>query len=361
MQWNRPPRATIRLLTQASERLASYLPPDWRVDPVRRAGDPDKLRIVSPTGEVIDLAAWAQKEWTPRFARDLADPEMPALAVGRWLSPRTREVLGTRGIGFVDLTGNADLVLSSPTVVIRAEGAQRDPQPKPTEAPSLRGPRAWALLRTIAEVEPPFGVRELASATGLDAGYISRILGVLEEEVFIAREPRGPVIEVEWEGLLRRHASIYSLLDSNVSTSWVAAGGPDGFLDDIADVKRGRRAVTGSFGAARLAPVAAPTVTVVYTSDPDRLARVGRLLPADRGANVILLEPYDGIVFERTWRADGVHYASVAQLAIDCLTGMGRMPSEGEALLDWMRKNLGLWRATSLEDTASPLAHEDRV
>lgn len=118
----------------------------------RRSGEPDKLRLISPTGDVIDLAAWAQKEWTPRFARDLVDPEIPALAVGRWLSPRTREVLRTRGIGFVDL------VLTSPTMVIRAEGAQRDPQPKPPETPTVRGPRAWTLLRTVAEVEPSTGV-----------------------------------------------------------------------------------------------------------------------------------------------------------------------------------------------------------
>ena len=31
-------------------------------------------------------------------------------------------------------------------------------------------------------------------------------------------------------------------------------------------------------------------------------------------------------------------FAAVCQVAIDCLTGFGRMPQEGEALLDWMRK-----------------------
>jgi len=357
MEWNKPPRATTRLLEQGAARLAAYLPPTWKVSTARRQGEPDKLLLRSPVGDVIELAAWAQPEWTPRFAADLAEPPLPGIAVGRWLSPRTREVLRGRGVGFVDLTGNADLVLDSPTILIRSEaGAQRDPRPKPAAAPSLRGPRAWALLRTLAEVDPPYGVRDLAAGTGLDAGYVSRVLGVLEDEALINREPRGPVDSVEWEPLLRKVTQSYSLLDANASTSWVAAGGPDGFLDDIADVKRGRWAVTGSFGAAGLAPVAAPAIAVVYASDPERLARVGRLLPADRGANVILLEPYDEVVFERMWSADGLPFVSVAQLALDCLTGMGRMPSEGEALLRWMQTNPSRWRAPSLDAVTSPVA-----
>jgi len=357
VQWNKPPRATSRLLEQAADRLADNLPPTWQVSAARRQGEPDKLALRSPAGELVELVAWAQPEWTPKFAADIPGPPGPAVAVGRWLSPRTREILRDRGIGYVDLTGNTYLALDAPTIVVRSDaGAQRDPRPKPATVPTLRGPRAWALLRTLAEVDPPYGVRELAEAMGVDAGYVSRVLRVLEDEALISRVPRGPVESVEWEPLLRRVVASYSLLDANTSSSWVAAGGPDGFLSDIADVKRGRWAVTGSFGAARLAPVAAPAIAVVYASDPDRLARVGRLLPADRGANVILLEPYDEVVFERTWSADGLPYVSVAQLAIDCLTGMGRMPSEADALLRWMRTKPERWRAVSLDAAASPVA-----
>lgn len=355
MRWSHPPRASKRLIAQATERLRPLLPSGWQVN-VRRSSGGDRLRLVSPTGETTELAVWAQKDITPRGADELSDPPMPGVVVARWLSPRTREILRGRRIGAIDLTGNVELALDSPTVLIRTEGAQRDPNPKPTQAPTLRGPGAWALLRTVAEVEPPFGVRELAEATELDPGYVSRILRVLEEEMLISRTPRGPVTDVDWEGVLRRLITTYSLLGASASTTWVAAGGPDGFLDDISEVKRPQWAITGSFGAVRLAPVAAPALAVVFTRDPDPLVRAGRLLPADRGANVILVEPYEPMVFKRTWAADGSPYVSVAQLAVDCLTGPGRMPSEGDALLEWMRSNPKRWRGADLDAVTDPIA-----
>ena len=89
-------------------------------------------------------------------------------------------------------------------------------------------------------------------------------------------------------------------------------------------------------------------MAVIYTEDAERLAKVARLLPAKTGANVVLAEPYDPIVFDRGQDTDGVRSASIAQAAIDCLTGPGRMPAEGEALLTWMRRNEPRWRASSL-------------
>jgi hypothetical protein len=120
-------------------------------------------------------------------------------------------------------------------------------------------------------------------------------------------------------------------------------------LADFAGKRTGRWAITGSIAASRLAPVAAPEVAVIYAEDPDRLALAGRLLPATRGANVVVAEPYDPIVFERTV-SSGVDntYASTAQVALDCLTGNGRMPAEGEAVLAWMRKNERRWRSASI-------------
>jgi hypothetical protein len=41
---------------------------------------------------------------------------------------------------------------------------------------------------------------------------------------------------------------------------------------------------------------------------------------------------------------------------MDCLTGNGRMPSEGEALLTWMMENEPVWRAPALAE-----ALEERV
>ena len=39
-----------------------------------------------------------------------------------------------------------------------------------------------------------------------------------------------------------------------------------------------------------------------------------------------------------------------SQVAADCLTGNGRMPSEGEALVTWMVENQAEWRTPSVKD-----------
>ena len=203
------------------------------------------------------------------------------------------------------------------------------------------------MLRTIAEVTPPYGVQQLADAVRVDAGYVSRVLKVLADELLIERQPRGPITSVDWEGVLRKLATTYSLFGSNDTTTWVASGGPQQLLDDLTARRAGRWAVTGSFATTTIAPVAAPEVAVIYTDDAERVAQAGRLLPATTGANVVLAIPYDDIVFTRTRTAAKVPFVSIAQAAVDALSGSGRMPAEGEALLDWMRRNPTRWQASS--------------
>jgi hypothetical protein len=214
----------------------------------------------------------------------------------------------------------------------------------------------WALLRTLIEVPPPYGVTDLSAGLGLDSGYVSRVLGVLSDELIIERASRGPVTDVDWEAVLRQLVSTYSVFDANTTSSWVAPSGPDAFLGDLAERRAGRWAITGSFASARLAPVAAPELAIVYTEDPERVAKATRLLPATTGANVILAVPYDPIVFTWTSHTRGVTYASVVQVAADDLTGNGRMPAEGEALVSWMRRNEQRWRAASLSELVREVA-----
>lgn len=342
------PQASRRRLDEAVGQLRALVPPAWEISGAPSAKADGTIRFRSPTGAVAEVPVEAKDRFEPRDIQSLPiDGEQPIVA-SRWLSPRARDLLRQRGLSYVDSTGNVDLRIDRVGIFVRADGADRDPRPKPSKGPTLRGPRAWALLRTLAEVEPPYGVRDLSAALDVDAGYVSRVLRTLEDELLIERVPRGPVTTVDWEGVLRRLTSSYALLDSNETTTWVAAGGPEQLLRDLHGKRAGRWVVSGSFGARRLSPIAAPEVAFIYADDVERLAKAGSLLPATRGSNVVLAEPYDLLVYARTWRADDVEYVSPAQLAVDCLTGSGRMPAEGEALLQWMRRNARRWRVSSL-------------
>ena len=63
---------------------------------------------------------------------------------------------------------------------------------------------------------------------------------------------------------------------------------------------------------------------------------------------MVLAVPYDEIVFERTRESARVPFVSTTRTAVDDLTGTGRMPEEGEALVAWLRRNVSRWQATSL-------------
>src|SRR5690606_7069909 len=104
------------------------------------------------------------------------------------------------------------------------------------------------------------------------------------------------------------------------------------------------------------APIAAPALLVLYLKPDgglpyfDEVQSELGLLPADEGPDVVLLWPPNARVVEDTRRADGIELVNLPQLVVDCLGGTGRMPAEGEALIEWMQANTDRWRSSSLAE-----------
>lgn len=103
--------------------------------------------------------------------------------------------------------------------------------------------------------------------------------------------------------------------------------------------------ITGSLAASQRAEFMPPRLAAVFAEDPDALAQTLGLREADAGANLLLLRPYDPVVFERTWTQEGLVFSALSQVAADLLTSPGRGPSEGEELLRWMGEHVDGWRA----------------
>jgi hypothetical protein len=270
----------------------------------------------------------------------------PILIVAPWLSSRTRELLREQDFNYIDQTGNALLRLEHPAVFIETIGSNRNPTPGERGRAQLRGPKAGRLLRRLIDVRPPYTVSELSSTTGLAPGYVSRLIDALDEEALIERMPRGPVEHVDVAGLLRRWARSYDVFKTNALYTYIAPSGWSNVLDKLAgDPSIGSGvAVTGSVAAIRISPVAAPAMLLAYTPEPERLAEKLSLLPADEGADVSFLYPFDPVVWAGTSSEGGLGFVAPAQVAVDCLTGNGRMPAEGEAVLEWMTGNEPQWR-----------------
>ena len=357
------------LIDGALSRLRDILPGSWKAeatsqtmasqDPTKPARVVDALiTITSPQGMATTLIVEAKSTFAPRdverFLSGVAsqlrilNQGYPILVVAPWLSQRSQEVLTAEDINYLDLTGNTRIAINTPPLFVMTNGENKNPAPPPRGVARLKGPKAGRLVRFLLDVSPPYGVSQIAAATQMALGYISRLLESLDEDAIIDRSRRGQVLRVDIPALMRRWTQTYEVFKSNEVSSFVAPQGPIALLNQIAQTPTPQVAVTGSFSATRIAPVAAPALLVLYCDEPKLFVPSTGLLPADTGANVIILKPFDSVVWDRTQTEQNITYVSVSQTTADCLSGNGRMPAEGEALINWMTENEGEWRSPPL-------------
>lgn len=338
--------------------LLERLPKGWALKARREVGvdrgQIDRVFVITSPArdrETIVIEIWRAIE--PRQAAIAAERVMALAAATRggatpvvaasYLAPRVREILVGSGVGYVDTTGNVHLEVVSPGLFISTPGSDRLPWPHESGIQSLRGRGTGRAMRAIIDRVPPFGVRELAVASGASAPTISRVLDFLEREAIVTRAPRGPVLAVDWEAAIRRWARDYGQTTTNTVTMFLEPRGLRAVEKKIAGSKL-IYAASGAFAAQRFNPVAPARFATLYVEDVLQATEQLGLREVDSGANVLLLEPYDPVVFVDTVERDGLRCVAPSQLAVDLLTGPGREPSQGEEMLVWMKANEDVWR-----------------
>lgn len=360
------------LIQTALKLLAARLPPGWTVERVEGeaagTGEGDALfafKTYSGMGMGLaivetrrNFAAADIERLLGGLTRRLREAvgSHPVLLVTDFLSPRTRELLAQEDISYLDLTGNMRLVMQSPPIFVETAGADRRPSTTATKrSAGLAGVKVGRVVRFLAQVVPPYGVNDIEEETGISRGYVSRVLDRFAEEALIRREPRGPVEAVDWPAMLRQRGQSVDLFRANMTRTYVSPNGARAALQTLPRSPHANDVVvTGSFAAVRKAPVAAPSLLVMYLVPGARLPsfedfeRGLGLLPTDEAADVVLLWPSNDRVVEDPWTADGLQFVNLPQLAVDCLGGSGRMPAEGEALLEWMQTSTDDWQYPSL-------------
>jgi hypothetical protein len=349
-----------KLISRAISGLRTRLPSNWRMDveaqPASSVGVLDALlRLCAADGTCGNFILEARNRVEPKDVSTIADQltvygrlgdgeGAEPVVVAPYLSSRTRERLEERGVGYIDLTGNVRVVLDRPALFVHTRGAERDPRREERPARTLKGAKAARIVRALCDFAPPVGVRELADRAGTDPGYVSRVFALLEREDLIQREHRGPVTSVDWHALIRRWTDDYSLFGSNRTGSYLEPRGLNSLLPKLSNPDF-RYAVTGSLGSASIAPLAPARLAVIFVDDIEDAAERLALRQTEAGANIILAEPFDPIVYERDEERDGITYVAPSQNAADLLTSLGRGSNEAEELMEWMASNEGAWRS----------------
>ena len=326
------------VLWQALEGLRRRLPPGWTAE--ERA---DALRLSGPDRRSVDLPIVARKGLVPRDVPALLTrAELPVMVVSSYLGERARELLAQGGASYADATGNVRVVVSSPAIFLEGVGAEQDPERTPRPLQSLRGAAAGRVVRALAELQLPQGVRELAAAAATPLGTVSRVVSFLETEALLTRDDKKRIVAVDAVALLSRWAKDYELTKTNELHKLLE---PRGLPTLWAKLDRlPRYAATGSMAGPGIAPT---RIAMLYVDDPDVAARELELVPAEAGANVWLLRPYDDVVFERTREraiAAGettvsVTTVSAPQAIVDLMSSPGRGPQEAEAMMEKLKES----------------------
>ncbi|MFD9948233.1 hypothetical protein ACFWYW_20185 [Nonomuraea sp. NPDC059023] len=369
MMRNSEPRETeLEHLLYAN--LRSMLPDEWVLKITRGprwasdAGVDATLEIQTPDGTLSHIHVETKRRIEPRdvdrllrkisaydkryFSAETADSAQ--LIAASYVSPRVRELLAAQGAGWFDPTGNLRLQLRKPLIFIDRRGADRNPYPTTDRRlRSLRGPGAARIVRALLDGRGFRGVRDLAAEAQVSAATSSRVLDLLNRDSLLERDKGGAVVTVRKRSLVHRWIQDYGVTTSNHAVPMLNPRGTEQVFQYLLDYP-GRYALTLSAALHAYMPVGRTAVTplmlpALYVDDVVAAQRDLKLHPAPRGANVLLIEPFDEVVYRNPTVHADLRYVSPAQAAADLLTGAGRSPEEGAQLLELLTESDREWAA----------------
>ena len=367
---NVPPASLVSerdVLTEALGQIRTRLPAGWRLDLSEVSGNRRRadglLSLVPPQGAAVTFVVEVKRSLVRRDLPAVLDQlgeQIAALpvarrgvagplpfVVSRYLSPPLQDWLADRGVAYADATGNLRVTLDRPAVFLRDVGATKDPWRGPGRPKgNLTGEPAARVVRALVDYTPPYSVPRVVQLSGASNGPTYRVVDFLNEQALVVRSERGAIDQVRWRELLQRWSQDYGFLRTNSVTTWLAPRGLSALTERLKEVAtKSRYAVTGSLAAQTWAPYAPARTAMIYADDPRWLAEQLDLRPVDSGANVLLAAPAYDVVYDRVSSPDGLQVVAPSQAATDLMTGPGRNPVEGEALLDWMEANVDAWRS----------------
>lgn len=313
------------------------------VDLTVHASDPSGADFVITAGQtfVVDfnlstsaapVAAAARK--VRAAAERVGEGSIPLVAVP-FMGDAGRQACAEVGVGWMDLSGNAHIEAPGLRILIEGRPNRFRTVGRPE---NLFAPKSSRIARQfLLDPERPLTQRELAHATGLDEGFVSRLVARLLTDQYVARDERGALRPTNPNLLLDAWRDAYRFDGHSIRRGHVVSRSGDALLRFTADTLRELGvdyAATGLAGAWVLSPFAGFRLATVFVrSDPSTqvLQRLG-FREEDRGANLWLVVPNDEGVFLGARTSDGIRCAHPAQVYVDLKGQPERAPEAAQHL-----------------------------
>ena len=197
-------------------------------------------------------------------------------------------------MGWFDLSGNAHIVASGLRIHVEGRPNRFKSAGRPA---NVFAPKSARVVRWLLIHADQFLTQQaIARATGMDEGFVSRIVTRLEREDYVERGERSGVRPRDPALLLDAWRERYQFSRHHILRGHVAARSGDALLRLASEVfceEKVEHAVTGLAAAWVFAHFAAFQLTTIYLADDPSSALLNRLgfCEEPRGANLWLAVP----------------------------------------------------------------------
>jgi len=263
----------------------------------------------------IAFAARQVLKWTERM-RGAAVP----LVVVPFMGEVGQRACAEAGVSWLDLSGNAHIVESNLRIHFEGRPNRFRSAGRPADVFAPKSARVvrWLLIHADEFITQ----REVARATSMDEGFVSRIVARLERENFIIRSERSAVRPRDPSLLLDAWRERYDFSRHRIVRGHVAARSGETLLQSAAETLNAEKveyAATGLAAAWTFTHFAGFQLTTIYLTEDPSSALLRRLAFREepRGANVWLVIPKDAGVFQGGLSEEGVRCVHPVQAYLD--------------------------------------------
>jgi hypothetical protein len=292
----------------------------------------------STSSAAIAAAARRLREQATRRSSEV----VPVLAVP-FMGDVGRQVCQATGVNWIDLGGNA--FIAAPGLRVMVEGKpnlfRKRGRPANLFAPKSSRLTRWLLMHP----EESFTQRQIARATGMTEGFVSRIASGLEKQGYVVRDEAG-IRAKDASLMLDAWRESYRFSQHTVHQGHVAARSGDALARTVSDALGEQRidhAATGLAAAWMYTRFAAFRIATIYLPADPSPALFDRLgyRPDPRGANLWLVVPNDAGVFHGATEKDGVPCVHPVQAYLD----LKDQPERASEAAEHLRAQMLNWRS----------------
>lgn len=308
-------------------------------DLVITAGPTFLIEVNKSTGAAPIGAAVEQLQKCAARLRRRAVP----LVVVPFMGEVGRKVCEAAGVGWLDLSGNAHILAPGIRIIIEGKPNRFKTVGRP---PNLFAPKSTRVVRwLLVNAGEHLSQREIARATDLDEGFVSRLVARLTKDEYLTRDERGGVCAKDPALLLDAWRDAYQFSKHTLYQGHVAARSGDALLRFVVDTlveNKVEYAATGLAAAWILTRFAAFRIATVYLPtdpSPEFLERLG-FREDPRGANLWLVVPNDAGVFHGAVEKDGIRCVHPVQVYVD----LKEHPERATDAAERLRTDLLTWR-----------------